>query len=556
MRTSIVMKLYSQLTSIDFLLFALKNASASNDTIIYVFVYNPLAQNRSTTIRLPVASEAMFRVERIDAGDNVKFYPSVVKDPHLTSGTTKQYELVFSTGLLPPLGIVIFSIIKEADHDLVPMNIATSDIRTRRLWNDGSRESLELHNGIISATFDISTGLLTEIREDDVVVLVNQTWGYYTSYDSAFDSTTRSQNSGAYIFRPSVPDQQLIHLTPKRNAAKFLPTPVGIDVYAFFEEPWVWQVTRIQNNSTYVEVEYIVGPVPIDDERGKEVVARYSTPIKSDEVFFTDSNGREFQKRRRNHRPTWNLDVIEPVAGNYYPVNAAMYIEDSSSALAILVDRSQGGASLIDGSLEIMVQRRTLADDSRGVDEPLNETCGGMSPYPPYGLNERIGGGVVIKGKHRIRIGKGWNGAGIARSVMDDIFAEPLIIIGSTSISNPLSIKKGGYEGLVTPFPENIMLVTFLKLNRSEPTIFLRIGHQFGAKSEIIDLSALFADKNITSIREKTITGNQDVNTLENHQWNWKKNSNKGKQTNLSKISTLIQILPTEIKTFEVTLSA
>jgi hypothetical protein len=38
---------------------------------------------------------------------------------------------------------------------------------------------------------------------------------------------------------------------------------------------------------------------------------------------------------------------------------------------------SQGGASLADGELEFMVHRRVLADDSRGVQEPLNETmCG------------------------------------------------------------------------------------------------------------------------------------------------------------------------------------
>jgi hypothetical protein len=45
------------------------------------------------------------------------------------------------------------------------------------------------------------------------------------------------------------------------------------------------------------------------------------------------------QKRKVNYRPTWNLTVTEPVAGNYYPVNAAIFMRDSSAQLTILTDR-------------------------------------------------------------------------------------------------------------------------------------------------------------------------------------------------------------------------
>ena len=42
--------------------------------------------------------------------------------------------------------------------------------------------------------------------------------------------------------------------------------------------------------------------------------------------------------------------------------------------LTVLTDRSQGGASINDGQIELMVHRRTLNDDNLGVGEPLNET--------------------------------------------------------------------------------------------------------------------------------------------------------------------------------------
>ncbi len=58
---------------------------------------------------------------------------------------------------------------------------------------------------------------------------------------------------------------------------------------------------------------------------------------------------------------------------NYYPVNAITYINDATRQFTVITDRSQGGASLNAGQLEIMVHRRILHDDGRGVGEPLNE---------------------------------------------------------------------------------------------------------------------------------------------------------------------------------------
>lgn len=63
---------------------------------------------------------------------------------------------------------------------------------------------------------------------------------------------------------------------------------------------------------------------------------------------------------------------------------------------SVLVDRAQGGSSLKDGSIEIMVHRRTLFDDSRGVAEPLNETvasCRGC--HSP---------GLIVRGTHLLSL--------------------------------------------------------------------------------------------------------------------------------------------------------
>jgi alpha-mannosidase len=112
---------------------------------------------------------------------------------------------------------------------------------------------------------------------------------------------------------------------------------------------------------------------------GKELVVKFSSGIASKGVFYTDSNGREMAKRVRDARgPSYPpFHINEPVAENYYPVNSMLSLDDGSVELAVITDVSMGGSSMADGELEMMVHRRVLADDSRGVQEPLNETmCG------------------------------------------------------------------------------------------------------------------------------------------------------------------------------------
>lgn len=114
----------------------------------------------------------------------------------------------------------------------------------------------------------------------------------------------------------------------------------------------------------------------MSDNKGKEVVMAIGHSVHNNKTFYTDSNGLEEQKRVTNYRPTWTLSVNEPVSGNYYPINSHISVIDSAtkSRLSVLVDRSEGGTACKDGFIELMIHRRTLKDDLRGVDEPLNET--------------------------------------------------------------------------------------------------------------------------------------------------------------------------------------
>ena len=85
---------------------------------------------------------------------------------------------------------------------------------------------------------------------------------------------------------------------------------------------------------TGCEIETFIDSIPIDDNQGKEIVMKVSSPqISNNNVFYTDSQGLDLQKRILNYRPTWNLTVHQPSSGNYYPINGMIAIEDVTSGV-------------------------------------------------------------------------------------------------------------------------------------------------------------------------------------------------------------------------------
>ena len=202
------------------------------------------------------------------------------------------------------------------------------------------------------------------------------------------------QTSGAYIFRPKGPTvwsaacsygESACWTTPELHTLR---GNVSEEAHIAFAD-WATVVVRLSKGLPRLEVEYTVGPIPQNNpfgkvltRLGKEVVLRYNSSLASEGRFYADSNGREMVERLYNRRGPAYPDpypVSEPVAGNYYPVNMLLALEDrkANKSLAVAVDRSVGGASLHSGSLEFMVHRRTERTDGRGVGEALNETmCG------------------------------------------------------------------------------------------------------------------------------------------------------------------------------------
>jgi lysosomal alpha-mannosidase len=102
---------------------------------------------------------------------------------------------------------------------------------------------------------------------------------------------------------------------------------------------WASQEISLYDAGEYVEVEWIVGPIPVDDNAGKEIILRYDTDIQSQSKFYTDANGREVLERVRDYRPTWNYSKVETVSGNYYPINSRIWIKEPSRQFTVLTGK-------------------------------------------------------------------------------------------------------------------------------------------------------------------------------------------------------------------------
>ena len=80
-----------------------------------------------------------------------------------------------------------------------------------------------------------------------------------------------------------------------------------------------------------IEFEVQMLEIPLINGKGREVVAKWKLDrFENEDTFYTDSNGLEMQKRVRNYRPDFTLQTQMEVNDNYYPIQSAIAMRDTS----------------------------------------------------------------------------------------------------------------------------------------------------------------------------------------------------------------------------------
>ncbi|XP_070595631.1 lysosomal alpha-mannosidase isoform X1 [Erythrolamprus reginae] len=492
-----------------------------------VIIYNPLARSVNWNIRLPVNGSHYSVV----APDGQNILNEIIPVSSFTRAVRHNRgsainELVFQASL-PPLGYRIYSVSRLSGRNSVYPRPLKSLLRPQPA---AAHFTPSIENEHLQVLFDSNTGLMKEIRNLDkkISLPLFQSFLWYNASGGAY-----SQPSGAYIFRPNTSKALPIAQNVRVYQIK---TQVVQEVYQNFSN-WCSQVVRVYAGQPYVELEWTVGPIPIGDHYGKEIISRFETNLQTGGLFYTDSNGREILERRRDYRFTWNLSQTEPAAGNYYPVNTRIFIKDQKTQLTVLTDRSQGGSSLTDGSLELMVHRRLLHDDNRGVQEPLLE--------PGEYHN-----GIVVRGRHLLFLDTTESSAEQHRLWAQQEYMAPQVVL--TPDSHDI-VKE--FSALRYALPLNVHLLT---LAQWEPdAVLIRLEHQFeygeavnGSLPVAINLLNLFSSFNIISVQEMNLSANQKRENMSRLIWQSPQEIAAERQSDTRLDPAHIELSPMQIRTF------
>ena len=508
-------------------------ASQSGSSLVVV-IYNPQARQRTSLVRVPINSTSYQVVDAKGAAVTFEIVRSTVNKAKTADSAA--FTLNF-LATIPGIGFDTYFITRSSN---APRENA-------RALKTAQPDATTISNAAVTLTFDANSGLLTSYTDktSGQTYPLTTDFGWYPAYQRGND-----QDDGAYIFRP---DQNWAYPLSQATLS-IIPGTVTQEARQVFGD-WLQQTIRLVGDSPRVEFEWTVGPVPIGDNRGKNVVVRFNSSLASNGVWFTDSNGREFQNRTRNFRPTWKWNPTQPVAGNYYPANTGAWLTDGKMALVVDNDRSQGCASLSDGSLEFMVHRRLIVDDGRGVNEPLNETAGITGAD-----GTRLGTGLVITGTHYLHLTTYGTAARAARITQDSVFQPPHVSYAplTGTVAQYVSGHNTFRTFLNNSLPYNVELMTAQLW--SETTLLIRLSHQFGinednelSQSVTVDLATLFlSPPTITSVAELSLTANQAVNAHTPLKWNTTDDDNVFKPKRYLQ-STLITLTPLQIRTFAVT---
>lgn len=519
---------------------------------LIVVVYNALGWARDDVIQFPVFNENVIvhdSEKREIVSQIIPIADAFVglRNSHVNAYLGRspvekpKYWLAFTVSV-PPFGFSTYSI---SSAKRAGAHSSKSSVYTFR----SEKSAVEVGQGNLKLTFSadkIKHANYVNSRSS-VKESVEQTFSFYAGYNGTGNDKD-PQNSGAYIFRPNgtfpINPESQVPLTVMRG-------PVLDEVHQQVSQ-WIYQITRLYKGREHVEVEFIVGPIPIEDGIGKEVATQITTTMETNKTFYTDSNGRDFIKRIRDYRTDWDLEVNQPFAGNYYPINLGIYFQDDKKEFSVLVDRALGGSSLVDGQIELMLHRRLLLDDSRGVAEALNETVCVLDQCK----------GLTIQGKYYYRIDPIGEGAKWRRSFGQEIYSPLLLAFSEEDGDKWMDSHVTTFSGFDSSYilPDNVAVLTLQELDDGK--VLLRLAHlyEMGEDKDLsvmtsVELKKLFPKKKIGKAAEMSLSANQERAEMEKKRLVWKAEGSSRKQAALrggpvDPAKLVVELAPMEIRTF------
>ncbi|XP_050374901.1 alpha-mannosidase isoform X1 [Argentina anserina] len=516
---------------------------------LVVVAYNALGWSRTEIVRIPVndanlvvrdSSGNILETQYASMDDVTSNLRTFYTEAYLgqSSKQTPKYWLIFQASV-PPLGWDTYFISKGATKGKIRVGLLA-------VKDSPQSETIEIGPGDLKMSFSVASGQLKRMynSKTGVDVPIQQSYLWYGS------STDGQQASGAYIFRPNGAPPTVVS---RSVSLKVFRGPLFDEIRQEFSS-WIYQVTRLYRNKEHAEVEYTIGPIPTDDGVGKEVITRMTANMETNKVFYTDSNGRDFIERVRDYRADWNLSVNQPVAGNYYPLNLGIFTSDNKSEFSVLVDRATGGSSIQDGQVELMLHRRLLVDDGRGVGEALDETvC----------ISNNTCEGLTVRGNYYMSVNQVGDGARWRRTTGQEVYSPLLLAFTHENLENWTAshLTNGTVMDLSYSLPPNVALITLQELDGGN--LLLRLAHLYEADETPqystlakVELKKMLSGKTIKELKEMSLSANQEKSEMMKMTWKVESAGEeptpvRGRPVDSSTL--VVELGPMEIRTFVLT---
>lgn len=345
-----------------------------------IVLYNSLAQPQEHLVQIRTNTT---NVKILDPkGDDVVFQINPVWDlsdskPWIVAD---EFEVIF-VAKLPELSLMAYSIVyTDCNKDKMATIYCNNCRKKTNIGNTDQADNIsqakfpqktiptgdiQLENSKLKLLFSGTTGFLkTVTRKHNPKIM--QCGIHFAAYHSA------QFHSGAYLFMPDPNENEMEKdvLQQYKNQMTIVITsgPVASDVTVIYGPFLIHTVTILHVNSTLADAILLENTIDFESppkNRETELFMRLVSDIQNGEPpeFYTDSNGFQMQKRIK-------IDKIN-IEGNYFPITTMTYVEDDDARLTLLTDHAAGAASWQPGFLEVMLERRTLYDDSRGMGEGL-----------------------------------------------------------------------------------------------------------------------------------------------------------------------------------------
>ncbi|XP_067871703.1 alpha-mannosidase 2x isoform X6 [Heterodontus francisci] len=335
----------------------------------YVVVFNPIEQERPSVISV-LATSPQARVTLIDGNNLPTQISAVWKSP--TDMVTDIYQISFVTRL-SALGLAVFQLTESLTYRASVKSNVIIYLRNRDVTVnkkepfsvkilESSTDDFFIENQHMQVWFNGVTGLMETIKrkDDQQKQKVRMEFMWY-------GTRPFKDKSGAYLFLPD--GEAKAYISKQSAITRITKGPLFSEVISFYQH--FHQIVRLNNlpgvEGLSLDVSIVVD---IHDQVNRELAMRLSTNIESGDTFFTDLNGFQIQPRKYFQKL--------PLQANFYPMSAMAYIQDDHFRLTLHSAQSLGVSSLGTGQLEVILDRRLMQDDNRGLGQGLKDnkvTC-------------------------------------------------------------------------------------------------------------------------------------------------------------------------------------